>query len=91
MHPENDAEIPDHGRDDVTLPAAVGGEQRRIATEPDGCRVDRFLAEGAESFSLERSVPVTDLAAGEELLEPVVGGPGEQHSAQNFAALVSGQ
>ena len=73
---EDGAEVADHRRDDV------------VVVEAEHRGVDRFLAEGAKAFALERGGAVADFAAGEELLEPVVGGAGEEHAAENAALLV---
>ncbi len=66
----------------VTFPVGVS------APQPDTCRVDRFLAKGPEAFALERSLPVTDVTAAEEDLQPVVRGAGQDHASQDFAALL---
>ena len=58
------------------------------APQPDARGVDRLLPERSESLALERRVAVADLAAGEERLQPVVGGARQDHAAQDLAPLV---
>jgi len=79
--------VADHRRDDIAAPAVI---RREIvaAAEADRGSVNRLLAEGAEAFALKGGRSVANLAAGEELLEPVVGSAGEDHAAQDFAFLV---
>ena len=90
-HRQRDAEVADQRADDVAGPSAVGAAERRAAPQADAGGVDRFLAERAESLALERGGAVLDLAAGEERLQPVVGGARQHHAAQDLDALVAGQ
>ena len=86
-HRERGAQIPDKRRDDVALPASVGSAIFLAAAQPDGRRVDRLLPERPESLPLERCAVVPDLAPREERLQAVVGGAGEQHSAEDLDAF----
>jgi hypothetical protein len=90
-HRQRDAEIADDRTDDVAAPAAVGAAERAAASEPDAGGVDRLLTERAKSLALECGPRVADVAAGEEALEPVVGGARQDHPAQDFQPLGSGQ
>jgi len=87
VHGQDDAEVTDHRRNDVALPA-VGGNELAAAAQANRRRVDRFLPEGTEAFALERAGAVANLAAGEELFEAVVGGAREDHAAQDFALFL---
>ena len=71
------------------LPAVRRRDSAVAAAQPDGRRVDRFLAERAEALALKRRVAVPHFAAREERLQPVVGRARQRHAAQNLAALVA--
>ena len=86
-HRERHTEIANHRRDDVARPGAVL-VVRLATTEPNARRVDGFLTERSEPLALKRRVAVADFPAGEERLQPRVGRAGEDHAAQDFAALV---
>ena len=62
-HREHRAEIPDERGHDVALPGAVAAAILLAATEPDPGRVDRLLAERAESLSLEWRAAVAHFAS----------------------------
>ncbi len=78
-------------RDDIPLPPPIGSAEARPPSQPDGRGVDGFLTERSESLALKRRIAVADLAPEEEGLQAIVGRPGEDHAAQDLAALVSGQ
>src|SRR5206468_6925138 len=61
------------------------------ATEPDPGRVNRLLAERAESLSLEWRAAVADLAPREEGLQPVVRGARQEHAAEDLDPLLPRQ
>src|ERR1700730_12017338 len=82
VHAERGAEVANHRGDDVAFGSATQTNRRRV---------DRFLAEGAESLPLKRGVSPADLAAGEELLEAIVDRAGENHAAENLELLVNGE
>ncbi len=86
-HRERRAQIADDRRDDVARPHAVVVE-RLAATEPNPRGVDGFLPERSKPLALEGRVAVADFPAGEERLQPRVGRAGEDHAAEDLAALV---
>ena len=53
--------------------------------------VNRLLSERAKALALKDPFRVADLAGVEEGLEAIVGGPGEDHAAQDFAPLAGGE
>src|SRR4030095_4823369 len=61
------------------------------ATEADGCPVDRLLPQRTKSLALENGVTVSHLPVGEERLQPVVGGPGDQHPPKYFEPFFRGE
>src|SRR5262249_56526828 len=76
------------GGGDAAPPPLVAGAVRLAAPQADRRGIDRFLSERSEALALERGVPVADFAAGEERLQAVVGAAGQQHAAEDLAALV---
>ncbi len=89
-HRQRRAKIADDRRDDVAAPRVAVAELV-AAPEPDARGVDGLLTERSESLALERRVTVANFAAGEERLQPVVGGARQDHAAQDLAALVGRQ
>src|SRR5205814_6513603 len=55
------------------------------------CSVDRLLAEGPKSFPLKGAIAVADFTARKKRLQLIVGRAGQDHPAQNFSPLISGQ
>jgi hypothetical protein len=90
-HCQGDAEIADDRPHYVSLPSALGIAIPRSPAQADPRGVDRLLPERAESFSLERGASVPDLAAREELLQPIVNRTGEDHAAEDLAPLLDGK
>ena len=84
-HRERDAQVADDRTDDVAAPAALSIPPRLAAPQPDRGGVDRFLSERAESLALKRHALELHVAAGEELLEPIVHGTRQHHAAQDLA------
>ena len=82
-HRDRHAEIADEGRDDVASPL-VAVEITVAAAEADGRTVNRLLTERTEPFALEHRFAVSHLAVGEERLQPIVGGPGDEHATKDF-------
>ena len=90
-HRQRDAEVANDRREHVAVPRAVRILILRPAPQPDAAGVDGLLSERAEALTLKRLVAPADLAAHEELLEPIVDGARQHHAAQNLAPLVSRQ
>jgi hypothetical protein len=90
-HRQHDAEITNQRSNDVTAPtlriALIGSS----TAQAQGRCVNGFLAQRAKTFTLKRRVAVSHLGAGEEQLEPVVGGAGEHHAAENLPAFGRGE
>ena len=55
------------------------------APQPNGGGIDRFLSERAESLALEAERLELHVAAGEQLLEPIVDGTRQHHAAEDLA------
>src|SRR5687767_14453750 len=86
-HGQRGAEIANQRCDDIASPGSVGRAEFRAAFESDRTGIDGLLAQRAKSFSLESRIAVTDLAAGEERLQPVIGSSSEKHASQDFVLL----
>src|SRR5438132_1598558 len=85
------AEVADHRADHIAGPTSVTAAPGRTPPQPDRRRVDRLLPERPEAFALKRRRSVPDLAAREERFQPIVGRAGQEHAAENLAALVGRQ
>ncbi len=90
-HREHGAEIADERRHDIARPGAVAAAILLAAAEPDSGRVDRLLAERAESLSLEWGAAMAHLASREEGLQAIVGGARQEHSAEDLDPLLPRQ
>ena len=88
-HRQRDTQIANHGRHHIPVPRPIVAAKSGTAAQANRGGVNRFLSERSESFSLERGVVVADLASGEELLETIVGGAGDEHPPEHLAALVA--
>ena len=87
-HRERHAEVANHRRHHVAVPAAVFLPVGGAALQADCAGIDRFLSERAEALALERHLAPTDFAAHEELLEAIVDAARQAHALEHFAALV---
>jgi tRNA1Val (adenine37-N6)-methyltransferase len=89
-HRQRHSNVADDRPHDVATPS-IGVAPLRSPPQTNRRCVDGFLAERSKAFALERRPAITDLAACEELLEPVVDGARQNHPSQDFATLVGRQ
>ena len=89
-HRDGHGEIADERRNDIPSPLVAVAILVSPA-EADGSPVDRLLPQRTKSLTLENRVTVSHFAVGEECLQPIVGGPGDQHPPKYFEPFFRGE
>ena len=90
-HRKCHADVADDRADDIALPSTLRIQIAPAASESDGRSVDGFLPQRAKALALKGRAFEADLAADEELFEPVVHGARQHHASEDVAPLVGRQ